>query len=150
MEPPPRKKVKNDPISIQRQQLEYLESHPDRDHTAVPAPPSSGLAPPPDFVSSTQGSSAGAGSGEFHVYKASRRRELERLAEMDALNREEKDQLAFERNRERTRREDEERTEKNRLKREKQRAAKQRAIQAEKEKKATLKGTKGDVERSEG
>lgn len=30
-----------------------------------------------------QGSSAGAGSGEFHVYKASRRREYERLRAMD-------------------------------------------------------------------
>ena len=34
-----------------------------------------------------QGSSAGAGSGEFHVYKASRRREYERLKLLEEQNR---------------------------------------------------------------
>ena len=43
----------------------------------------SALPPPPEIVSNVQGSSAGAGSGEFHVYKASRRREYERLKLMD-------------------------------------------------------------------
>jgi hypothetical protein len=35
------------------------------------------------MMKNVQGSSAGAGSGEFHVYKASRRREYERLKIMD-------------------------------------------------------------------
>ena len=34
-------------------------------------------------MKNVQGSSAGAGSGEFHVYKASRRREYERLKIME-------------------------------------------------------------------
>lgn len=34
-------------------------------------------------MKNVQGSSAGAGSGEFHVYKASRRREYERLKLLD-------------------------------------------------------------------
>ena len=38
---------------------------------------------PPEIVTNVQGSSAGAGSGEFFVYKAARRREYERLAAMD-------------------------------------------------------------------
>ena len=37
----------------------------------------------PEIVANVQGSSAGAGSGEFHVYKAARRREYERLRAMD-------------------------------------------------------------------
>ena len=35
------------------------------------------------MMKNVQGSSAGAGSGEFHVYKASRRREYERLKIME-------------------------------------------------------------------
>lgn len=35
------------------------------------------------MMKNVQGSSAGAGSGEFHVYKASRRREYERLKLME-------------------------------------------------------------------
>ena len=35
------------------------------------------------MMKNVQGSSAGAGSGEFHVYKASRRREYERLKMME-------------------------------------------------------------------
>ena len=38
-------------------------------------------------MKNVQGSSAGAGSGEFHVYKQSRRREYERLKIMDDKNR---------------------------------------------------------------
>ena len=34
-------------------------------------------------MKNVQGSSAGAGSGEFHVYKAGRRREYERLKLME-------------------------------------------------------------------
>lgn len=44
---------------------------------------SASLAPPPEIVANVQGSSAGAGSGEFHVYKAARRREYERIRLME-------------------------------------------------------------------
>lgn len=138
---PPRKKPRNDAISLQRQQLEYLESHADQDHSITSKPSAEGnsLPPPPDFVNNVQGSSAGAGSGEFHVYKASRRREYERLALMDAKNAEEKEQLAFQFKREEQQRLDQEKTDKNRAKREKAKAAKARAIEAEKAKKAQAK-----------
>ncbi|ORY89629.1 hypothetical protein BCR35DRAFT_155200 [Leucosporidium creatinivorum] len=41
------------------------------------------LRAPREMMKNVQGSSAGAGSGEFHVYKQSRRREFERLKIMD-------------------------------------------------------------------
>jgi hypothetical protein len=42
---------------------------------------------PAEMMKNVQGSSAGAGSGEFHVYKQSRRREYERLKIMEDKNR---------------------------------------------------------------
>jgi hypothetical protein len=41
------------------------------------------VRPPREMMKNVQGSSAGAGSGEFHVYKAGRRREYERLKLLD-------------------------------------------------------------------
>lgn len=135
---PPRKKPRNDAISLQRQQLAFLSANPAKDHTggSVKTDRVDTLSAPPEFVNNVQGSSAGAGSGEFHVYKASRRREFDRLALMDAENAREKEETAFALRKERLRREDDEKTEKNRLKREKARVVKQKAIQAEKERKA--------------
>lgn len=71
-----------------------------------------------------QGSSAGAGSGEFHVYKASRRREYERVKAMDEeVEREEADKK-FEEGRDEKRRRDEEKTEKNRKRRQRKKGKK--------------------------
>ncbi|KAJ5211952.1 uncharacterized protein N7498_003598 [Penicillium cinerascens] len=83
---------------------------------------SSSLAPPPEIVTNVQGSSAGAGSGEFHVYKASRRREYERLRLMQSEVDQEKDNAEWEKQREEAKRKDDEKTEKNRKRREKKRA----------------------------
>jgi hypothetical protein len=76
-----------------------------------------GLAPPPEIVTNVQGSSAGAGSGEFHVYKASRRREYERLRLMDEEAKKEEDDLKWEEERRKQKEADEERARKNREKR---------------------------------
>ncbi|KAL4878666.1 hypothetical protein BJY04DRAFT_109337 [Aspergillus karnatakaensis] len=84
----------------------------------------SNLPAPPEIVANVQGSSAGAGSGEFHVYKASRRREYERLRLMqDEVDRE-KDEVEWQKKQEEVRRKDEEKTEKNRKRREKRNKAK--------------------------
>ena len=38
---------------------------------------------PPEFVRNVVGSSAGAGSGEFHIYRHGRRKEYARIAQME-------------------------------------------------------------------
>ncbi|KAI0137382.1 hypothetical protein BJ170DRAFT_678229 [Xylariales sp. AK1849] len=124
----PVKKRALTPVSAQAATVEALFSNPDRD-VQIPSTVSRprGVAPPPEIVTNVQGSSAGAGSGEFHVYKASRRREYERLRQMDEEVRSEKDGEDFERTREERARRDEEKTRRNREKREKMKARKAKA-----------------------
>ena len=115
------------PVSQQASQVDALFAKPDRD---INIPSSSALSktsnlpPPPEIVANVQGSSAGAGSGEFHVYKASRRREYERLKIMDEEVAREEADAEFEKKRSEQKQKDDERTEKNRKKREKQKQKK--------------------------
>ena len=107
------------PTTAQAASLNALFSKPD---VEIPLPSSalttkSRVAAPPEIVANVQGSSAGAGSGEFHVYKASRRREYERVKAMDEEVEKEKADREFETQREEKRKRDEERTERNRKKR---------------------------------
>ncbi|CAI7627629.1 unnamed protein product [Penicillium glandicola] len=81
------------------------------------------LSAPPEIVTNVQGSSAGAGSGEFHVYKASRRREYERLRLMQSEVDNEKSNETWEKERAEAKRKDDEKTEKNRRRREKKKNA---------------------------
>jgi hypothetical protein len=123
----PTKKRALTPRSAQASQVEALFAKPDRD---IHIPGSSALAKsslPPEIVANVQGSSAGAGSGEFHVYKASRRREYERLRMMDEEVKKEEDEKEFARRKEELEKKDKEKTEKNRLKREKARQRKEKA-----------------------
>jgi hypothetical protein len=73
----------------------------------------------PEIVQNVQGSSAGAGSGEFHVYKASRRREYERLRGMEEEVRNEEEGERWEREKREREERDAEVTRKKREKREK-------------------------------
>ncbi|KAH6621795.1 hypothetical protein C7974DRAFT_434953 [Boeremia exigua] len=98
--------------------------------TTIHLPPTSTSAAssaPPEIVANVQGSSAGAGSGEFHVYKASRRREYERLRAMDDEVRGEAAEKAFLERRGEVERADREKTERNRAKRAKALARKAKA-----------------------
>lgn len=130
----PAKKRAVSPTSLQASSIQSLLAKPDRE-MRIPPPPSA-LGPrrsaPPDIVTNVQGSSAGAGSGEFHVYKASRRREYERLRRMDEDLRQEQEQQHFQETKTELDRRDEEKTRKNRLKREKARARKAKATLANK------------------
>lgn len=116
----PTKRLALTPTSAQAQSLASLFSHPEREIIIPPiaAPPSSSnFLKPPEIVANVQGSSAGAGSGEFHVYKASRRREYERIKLMEGEVERESADREFERRREERRKVDEARTEKRRKKR---------------------------------
>lgn len=114
------------PKSKQSAQLEALFANPDKPIN-LPSSASKSSTLPPEIVANVQGSSAGAGSGEFHVYKASRRREYERLRAMDEeKDNEEKDKEFMERKTEQEKK-DAEKTEKNRLKREKARQRKEKS-----------------------
>ena len=109
------------PVSQQATQVDALFAKPDRD---IPIPSSAlgkkpTLPAPPEIVANVQGSSAGAGSGEFHVYKASRRREYERVKMMDEEMAREKADEAFEKKRDEMSKKDLEKTEKNRRRRDK-------------------------------
>lgn len=103
--------------------VEALFAKPEK--ALLPSPKPSSLSAPPEIVANVQGSSAGAGSGEFHVYKASRRREYERLRAMDEEVRKEADENEFLARKAEQERKDAEKTEKNRAKRAKALARKQ-------------------------
>ncbi|KAL9634403.1 MAG: hypothetical protein Q9204_003019 [Flavoplaca sp. TL-2023a] len=114
------------PVSAQANQLEALFAKPD---VSIPFPSTtvskrSTLAPPPEIVANVQGSSAGAGSGEFHVYKASRRREYERVKQMEEQVAREKADEEYERTMEEKRKRDEEKTSRNKKRRERMKARK--------------------------
>lgn len=106
--------------STQAASLDALFSKPDQEiKTESSTALRKQLGPPPEIMSNVQGSSAGAGSGEFHVYKASRRREYERLRAMDEEVTKERQEAEWEREKREREERDRERTRKNREKREK-------------------------------
>lgn len=106
----------------QRRKIEKLMENPDR---LVELPNTSMASKkgyvPPDFVRNVMGSSAGAGSGEFHVYRHLRRKELTRLKEMEEMSHSEKLDAEFKAKLEQTKLRAQERTLKKKMKREKKR-----------------------------
>jgi hypothetical protein len=117
----PLKKRALTPVSSQAASLDALFAKPDQT-IALPSNTISTTVQhgqPPEIVANVQGSSAGAGSGEFHVYKASRRREYERLRAMDEEVKNETEAEMWEREKKEREERDREKTRKNREKREK-------------------------------
>jgi hypothetical protein len=126
----PTKKRALSPRSAQAATLDALFARPDQE-IRLPDPERDQqrrrAAPLPEIVSNVQGSSAGAGSGEFHVYKAARRREYERLRLMDEEVAKERQAADFESAKKERESKDDEKTRKNRAKREKKMKARQKA-----------------------
>ncbi|KFY16593.1 hypothetical protein V492_01231 [Pseudogymnoascus sp. VKM F-4246] len=117
----PRKRALS-PASATAANISHLFAKPDAalalvDSVGSSSSPAYGAAPP-EIVANVQGSSAGAGSGEFHVYKASRRREFARLKAMDEEVRGEKMEEEYEREKREREEKDREATERRRKKRE--------------------------------
>lgn len=102
---------------VQRIKLERLMEHPERPviipEPAKPRQPHDA----PEFVRNVMGSSAGAGSGEFHVYRHLRRKEYARQKYIDQCAVQDQLDAQFRERVERNRREAEERTAKKRAKR---------------------------------
>lgn len=119
-------KDKDSTYGTQRRRIEKLMEDPEK---PVRLPESSASKTskyePPDFVRNVMGSSAGAGSGEFHVYRHLRRKEMSRLKEMEEMSISEKLDAEYKVRLLETKRKAEERTSKKRLKREKKKKAKQ-------------------------
>ncbi|KAG9322509.1 hypothetical protein KVV02_001251 [Mortierella alpina] len=114
------------PLELQKKQLDKLLEKIDKP-VHIPQRPNQKrtMKEPKDYVKNVQGSSAGAGSGEFHVYRAGRRREYARLKNMELESKEQRELREHEEKMQAKKAEDEEKTEKNRTKRQrrKQRAS---------------------------
>ncbi|KAF5393317.1 hypothetical protein D9757_000642 [Collybiopsis confluens] len=106
-------------VERQRVQLDRLLKDPTKAVYIPLAPKEKTIRPAREMMKNVQGSSAGAGSGEFHVYKASRRREYERLALLEEESRRETDEAEFKKKREEIEAVAEAKTAKNRAKRQK-------------------------------
>ncbi|ORX80925.1 DUF1168-domain-containing protein [Anaeromyces robustus] len=118
---------------IQKAHIEHLMNRIDK---PIVLPENKGvvLKPPKDFIRNVQGSSAGAGSGEFHVYRALRRKELTRLKLMEEEIKHEQDQKEFDEKMNKLKEIEDKKTEKRRKKRQKQKESKKRKLMKEEEK----------------
>ncbi|KAL4402902.1 protein kinase inhibitor [Malassezia pachydermatis] len=116
------------PAEKQAQALEEMFKNPKR-AMRLPSPPRSAykVREPPEMVDHVQGSSAGVGSGEFHVYKMTRRLESDRIQAMQDEADRKAAQADFDAKRNAQAELDEAKTSKNRARRAKKKMAQQRA-----------------------
>ncbi|XP_023239462.1 PRKR-interacting protein 1 homolog [Centruroides sculpturatus] len=102
---------------LQRMRLERLMENPDKP-VIIPDPPKEKKSiSVPEFVRNVMGSSAGAGSGEFHVYRHLRRKEYARQKYIDEKAAKERLDVEFHRKIEENKRKAELKTAKKRAKR---------------------------------
>ncbi|GHJ89481.1 hypothetical protein NliqN6_5883 [Naganishia liquefaciens] len=112
------------PLERQRQQLEKLLKNPEKEVVISAGPKEKTIRPPRETMKNVQGSSAGAGSGEFHVYKQSRRREYERIKLMEDTNKAEQEAAEFAARQKARQEAADAKTSKNRARRQKRKAGK--------------------------
>ncbi|CAG2176974.1 unnamed protein product, partial [Oppiella nova] len=110
----------------QKIRLEKLMKNPDKPIDIPMRREDKKFAEPPDFVRNIMGSSAGAGSGEFHVYRHLRRKEYARLRHIETQAKQEQLEDNYRKRVDDNKRKAEEKTAKKRAKRQK-RKLKQRA-----------------------
>lgn len=108
---------KDDPYAPARRRLEKLMANPDKPIELPEKKNDRAFPDAPEFVRNIMGSSAGAGSGEFHVYRALRRKEYARQRFLTESAKKEELDREFAERVEKRRLEEEERTEKKRAKR---------------------------------
>ncbi|XP_074541319.1 PRKR-interacting protein 1 homolog [Halichoeres trimaculatus] len=118
------------PAEEQRLKLERLMRNPDKLAPIPDRPKEWNPRAPPEFVRDVMGSSAGAGSGEFHVYRHLRRREYQRQDFLDKISEKVNKDLEYLDKVEQNKQDAEDRTAKRRKKREKLKQKKQMAKQA--------------------
>ncbi|TPX33214.1 hypothetical protein SmJEL517_g03828 [Synchytrium microbalum] len=116
-----RKKRGTGPVAAQATKLERLMNKIDKP-IELPQAANTKLhkeRAPKEFNMNVQGSSAGAGSGEFHVYRAIRRKEYGRVKAMEENAQIEKEDLEYHQRVAQTREEEDRETAKKRAKRQK-------------------------------
>merc|ERR1719422_1914198 len=147
-EVPKFKKGPRTAYDVQRARLDKLMANPEKP-VNLPNPKSKkDPNAAPEFVYNVMGSSAGAGSGEFHVYRQIRRKEMFRTRILDREREKEELDDAFQVKVAEVKKAEDEKAEKKRKKRNKKKeAAKRRREEAKKNKKEGKK--KGDDESEE-
>lgn len=119
--------VKNT-ADYQRMKLQRLMANPDKPVMIPNRPKEKSVPSAPDFVRNVMGSSAGAGSGEFHVYRHLRRKEYARQKTIIETAKVEEEDAEFQRRIEQNKIDADEKTAKKRAKRQKKKLkAKQKA-----------------------
>ncbi|XP_012936042.1 PRKR-interacting protein 1 homolog [Aplysia californica] len=105
------------PVDLQRLKLEKLMKNPDKEVVIPDMSKEKAPRAPLEFIRNIWGSSAGAGSGDFHVYRGVRRREYARQKFIKEKGVKEEADTAYKQKVEQNKKEAEERTAKKRAKR---------------------------------
>ncbi|XP_072295646.1 PRKR-interacting protein 1 homolog [Eucyclogobius newberryi] len=121
------------PAEEQRLKLEKLMRNPDKPAPIPDRPKEWNPRAPPEFVRDVMGSSAGAGSGEFHVYRHLRRREYQRQDFLDKMSEVQSKNDTYQEKLEKNKLASDEKTAKKRKKREKLKQKKLAAKKAKQE-----------------